>query len=79
VVAHCIDKDADLRALSREDLRAFHPAFPASASELLSLEAALEGRDLPGGTARVRVVAALDRAAQELASAASELEREASL
>jgi argininosuccinate lyase len=25
IVAHCLEKDADLRSLSREDLRAFHP------------------------------------------------------
>ena len=31
IVAHCIEKDADLRSLSRDDLRAFHPAFAAPA------------------------------------------------
>jgi argininosuccinate lyase len=65
-VAHCLEKDLDLRALSLEDLRAFHPAFPAPASQLLSLERALEERDLPGGTARVRVSEALDAAADAL-------------
>ena len=30
IVKHCVAKDLDLRALSREDLRAFHPAFPAA-------------------------------------------------
>jgi argininosuccinate lyase len=78
VVAHCVDKDLDLRALSREDLRAFHPAFTAGASELLSLEAALEGRDLPGGTARSRVSDALEQADAELARAGAELTREES-
>jgi argininosuccinate lyase len=66
VVRHCVTKDLDLRALSREDLRAFHPAFPAAAAELASLEGALEGRSLPGGTARARVEAALARARDEL-------------
>ena len=56
IVAHCVEKDADLRTLSREDLRAFHPAFPSRRRrELLSLERALEGRALAGGTARARV------------------------
>src|SRR5688572_23908559 len=32
IVAHCVEKDADLRSLSREDLRAFHPAFPSGAA-----------------------------------------------
>jgi argininosuccinate lyase len=65
-VVHCVDKGLDLRALSREDLRAFHADFPASAAELLSLERALERRDLPGGTARATVAAALKRAGQEI-------------
>src|SRR5262245_24635841 len=52
LVAHCVEKELDLRGLSREDLRAFHPAFPAEAAALVSLERALEGRDLPGATAR---------------------------
>ena len=74
IVAHCVEKDADLRSLSREDLRAFHPAFPSAASELLSLERALEGRSLPGATARPRVAEALDAAEAELAAARRELE-----
>jgi argininosuccinate lyase len=65
-VAHCLDKDLDLRRLSREDLRAFHAAFPADASALLGLERALEARDLPGGTARARVEAALDEAQEDI-------------
>ena len=66
IVKHCVGKDLDLRELSREDLRAFHPAFPAAAAALVDLDAALEGRALVGGTARVRVAAALDRAEAEL-------------
>jgi argininosuccinate lyase len=68
VVAHCVHKGLDLRSLSRDDLRAFHPDFPASASELLSLERALEARSLPGGPARANVEAALDRADEEIHS-----------
>jgi argininosuccinate lyase len=67
VVAHCLEKDLDLRTLSREDLKAFHPAFPADAGSLVDLEGALEGRKLPGGTARERVSEALQLAEQELA------------
>ncbi len=48
VVAHCVEKDVDLRSLSRADLQAFHPAFTAGAGDLLSLERALEERALPG-------------------------------
>ena len=76
VVAHCLAKDLDLRSLSRADLAAFHPAFPAGAAELLSLERSLEARDLPGATARGRVEAALARAAQEVAEALAQLDAE---
>ena len=76
VVGHCVEKDVDLRTLSREDLRAFHPAFPADARALVSLERALEQRSLVGGTARARVEAALDEAARELNEAAGRLEAE---
>jgi argininosuccinate lyase len=65
-VGHCLEKDLDLRRLSRQDLQAFHAAFPAPASELLSLERALEERRLPGGTARETVRAALDAAGARL-------------
>jgi len=76
VVAHCVEKDADLRTLSREDLRAFHPAFPAPASELARLERALEERSLVGGTARATVASALERAEAELADEAAALDAE---
>jgi argininosuccinate lyase len=62
VVHHCLEKDLDLGSLAREDLRAFHPAFPASVQELASLEGTLEARSQAGGTARATVVAALERA-----------------
>jgi argininosuccinate lyase len=61
VVHHCLEKDLDLGSLSREDLRAFHPAFPGSVRDLASLEQALEGRSLVGGTARATVEEALER------------------
>ena len=76
IVAHCLEKDLDLRTLTREDLQAFHPAFPAAAAELLSLERALEERSQVGGTARTRVLAALEGAEREVAA---DLERLGSL
>ena len=76
-VGHCVDKGLDLRALSREDLAAFHSAFPASAAELLSLERALEQRDLIGGTARTRVSTALERADAEISASVAALDAEA--
>ncbi len=76
-VGHCVEKRLDLRRLTRDDLRAFHPAFPAGAGELLDLERALEGRSLPGGTARARVQEALDAAESRLAREVAALEAEA--
>jgi argininosuccinate lyase len=74
IVAHCIETGVDLRTLSRESLRRFHPAFPTGAQDLLSLEAALERRDRPGATARVRVLEALAAAETELQLEARTLE-----
>jgi argininosuccinate lyase len=74
IVAHCLEKDLDLRTLSREDLRAFHAAFDTGADELLSLERALELRTLPGATARARVAEALDAAESRLSAARAELD-----
>jgi argininosuccinate lyase len=75
-VGHCVAKQIDLRALTREELREFHSAFPASAGELLSLERALEGRSAPGMTARARVEEALAQATAELATEAEALAAE---
>jgi argininosuccinate lyase len=75
-VRHCAAKDLDLRTLSREDLRVFHPAFPAAAAQLLDLEASLEARVLPGGTARVRVEGELARCEAEIAAGLATLGRE---
>ena len=77
VVHHCLEKDLDLASLSREDLRAFHSAFPNPAAELVDLDRALEGRDLPGATSRNRVEAALEAAEAAIESERSELDAEA--
>jgi argininosuccinate lyase len=76
VVRDCLAKDLDLRSLSRADLAAFHPAFPAGAGELVSLERSLEARSLPGGTARARVAAEIERSEAEVRAALAELAAE---
>jgi argininosuccinate lyase len=76
VVAHCLEKDLDLRTLSREDLQAFHPGFPSGARALADLESALEERDLIGGTARSRVAEALEQAEGEVARERAALEEQ---
>ena len=75
-VAHCLEKDLDLRSLSREDLRAFHRAFPADASQLLDLERSLEARTLMGGSAKKTVREALARAEEEIKRESERLARE---
>ena len=77
VVAHCGARNLDLRALSRDELRAFHPAFPGAARALLDLDRSLDARALAGGTARQRVAEALERAAREIAVEREALAREA--
>jgi argininosuccinate lyase len=74
IVRDCLAKDLDLRSFSREDLQAFHPAFAASATELLSLERAIEQRDLVGGTSRARVIEALEGADARIARQIGELD-----
>jgi hypothetical protein len=75
IVGHCTRNQLDLRSLSRADLRGFHPAFDASAGELLDLERSVESRSLTGGTARVRVVEALAAAEADAAADADALAR----
>jgi len=73
IVKHCIAKKLDLRSLSRADLQAFHGSFAASAAEIVSLDRALEGRKVIGGTARARVEEALSKARQDNARRLGEL------
>ncbi len=73
IVAHCISGQRDLRTLSKHELRGFHPAFASGAEAMLSVERALEGRSLTGGTARARVTEALDAAQERLAAERSAL------
>ncbi len=73
IVAHCVSGRRDLRTLSKDELRSFHPAFASEAGALLSVERALESRSLVGGTARARVSEALDAAQAGLAAERSAL------
>lgn len=77
VVGHCVEKDVSLQSLSREDLAAFHPAFPDGADALLDLERSLEQRSLIGGTARTNVLAELDRERAAVAERYAQLAAEA--
>ncbi len=76
VVGHCVAAAVDLRTLTHDELRSFHPRFEASADKLLALERALEERSMPGATARKRVLEALDEADRALAEESNALARE---
>jgi argininosuccinate lyase len=76
VVAHCIADGVDLRTLTHDALRAFHPRFGAAAGEVLALDRALEERAMVGATARARVAEALGEADRALAAEADALARE---
>jgi len=76
VVAHCIAGGLDMRTLTHNALRAFHPGFEAGADELLALDRALEERTMVGATSRARVAEALDEADLALAAEATALARE---
>ncbi len=68
IVAHCVEGGHDLASLSRETLQQFHPAFTAGSDSLLDIERSFSERDLPGGTARPRVEAALEAARAEISA-----------
>ncbi len=75
IVGHVTRKQIDLRSLSHADMQSFHEAFEAGADELLDLERSLESRSLTGGTARVRVEAALAETLAELDAERAEIDR----
>ncbi|HEX4422594.1 MAG TPA: argininosuccinate lyase [Kofleriaceae bacterium] len=60
------ERHVELRGLSLDDLRAVHPAFAADVFDWLDPTRAVDRRDLPGGPARNRVLAELDRLTAEL-------------
>ena len=80
MVGHCTREGVALDSFALDQMKAFHPAFPAAAGELLDLERSLARRDLAGGTSHARVSDALATTARELEAEAAELEavREAS-
>ena len=60
------ERRVELRALTLEDFRDAHAAFGVDVFEWLDPARAVDRRDLPGGPARNRVIAELDRLAGEL-------------
>ena len=66
-VRRAIDEGVDLGELSLAALQEFSPAIDEDVYRVLSLEGSVASRDLPGGTAPVRVRAAVARARERLA------------
>ncbi|HEX2187236.1 MAG TPA: argininosuccinate lyase, partial [Chloroflexota bacterium] len=62
LVADCSASARPLTTLTLDDLRRYHPAFSPDALRAVQLEAAVQARDVPGGTAPPRVAAALTAA-----------------
>ena len=60
-------RGVELAELSLDELRAAHPAFEADVAGWLDPARAVDRRDVPGGPARARVVAEIDRISAELA------------
>ncbi len=70
LVRLCLDRGISLEELSLEDYRGIEPRVGEDVYEHLSLEACVNARDLPGGTAPKRVEQALTYAHAWLARAA---------
>jgi argininosuccinate lyase len=60
------ERQIELRGLSIDELRAVHPAFAADVFDWLDPARAVDRRDLPGGPAKSRVLAEIDRISAEL-------------
>jgi argininosuccinate lyase len=66
LVRHCIAKGARLPDLPLEEFRRFSPLFGPDIHGHLAIEACVERRATPGGTARTRVIEALGAARARL-------------
>jgi argininosuccinate lyase len=60
------ERGVELRGLSLDELRAVHSSFAGDVFDWLDPARAVDRRDLPGGPAKPRVVAELDRLTAEL-------------
>ena len=76
VVAHALETQTPLDALSRETFQGFHPELDIDPESFFSAERSLEARSLVGGPARDRVQEALQAARAELDRVTGELERQ---
>ncbi len=66
LVQQCAAAGRPLTSLSAEELQAVHPALGGAALEALRVESSVAARDVPGGTAPLRVATALEEASARL-------------
>jgi argininosuccinate lyase len=66
IVAYCEESNMQLEYLSLQQLKQFSEAFTYDVTRYLSSESSVASRDLPGGTAGVRVKEAIKRARKDL-------------
>ena len=67
-VRSAVDTGRDLSEMSLDELRAFSPVIERDVFEVLTLEGSVAARDHPGGTAPVRVRAAIAQARERFGS-----------
>jgi len=60
------ERGVELAALSLADLKSAHASFEADIASWLDPERAVDRRDLPGGPARTRVLAEIERIERDL-------------
>ncbi|WP_456388333.1 argininosuccinate lyase [Desulfolithobacter sp.] len=66
IVAHCQERGVELDELELDELRQFSDLIEEDVFEVLSVEGSVNSRVSEGGTARIRVEEALERAEQQL-------------
>jgi argininosuccinate lyase len=76
LVCHCIAEGKTFADLTDEEWSAVHPVFAAERPPLTAI-GSLQARDVPGGTAPVRVAAQLTAARAHLAAARERVEKRA--
>jgi len=75
-VAHALERGVALGALTRDELRSFHPALELEPARFFSVERSLEARRAPGAPSRAQVALALEAARGELTRTRAELAAE---
>lgn len=68
IVAYCEESNMQLEYLSLKQLKQFSDAFTYDVTRILSAESSIANRNMPGGTATIKVKEAIKRARKDLAA-----------